>query len=106
MRLQRRCADFTSYIFTKQLVIIKPSVFRSSADQLGKILSTTFKISDNPVHLLWKISSIVGVPKKKSCTLCVALTSAVMNVFEKLVLRKFTSSSSELFRSSTVCLQK
>jgi hypothetical protein len=73
---------------------LKPSLLKVCADQLAGIFCTLFNLSlsESIVPSIWKTSCIVPVPKKSPVTAMndlrpVALTSAVMKVLERLVLR-------------------
>ena len=74
---------------------IKPSILKSCADQLAGIFCILFNLSlsESTVPSPWKTSCIVPVPKKSSVITMndlrpVALTSSVIKVFEKFVLRR------------------
>ena len=74
---------------------IKPSILKSCADQLAGIFCILFNMSfsESRIPSLWKTSCIVPIPKKSSVITMndlrpVALTSSVMKVFERFVLRR------------------
>ena len=73
---------------------VPPVVLKTCADQLAPVFSYVFNssLSQRKVPLCFKMSTIVPVPKKPAITKLndyrpVALTSVIMKVFERLVLK-------------------
>ena len=79
---------------------VPPATLRSCADQLAPVFTALFNKSLEQCHVprCFKTSTIVPVPKKPSIASLndyrpVALTSVVMKVFERLVLRSLKAAS-------------
>ena len=79
---------------------MSPATLRSCADQLAPVFAALFNKSLEQCHVprCFKISTIVPVPKKPSIASLndyrpVALTSVVMKVFERLVLRSLKAAT-------------
>ena len=82
---------------------VSPATLRSCADQLAPVFAALFNKSLEQCHVprCFKTSTIVPVPKKPSITRLndyrpVALTSVVMKVFERLVLRSLKAATLSL----------
>ena len=79
---------------------MSPATLRSCADQLAPVFTALFNKSLEQCHVprCFKTSTIVPVPKKPSIASLndyrpVALTSVVMKVFERLVLRSLKAAT-------------
>ena len=79
---------------------VSPATLRSCADQLAPVFAALFNKSLEQCHVprCFKTSTIVPVPKKPSIARLndyqpVALTSVVMKVFERLVLRSLKAAT-------------
>ena len=79
---------------------VSPATLRSGTDQLAPVFTTLFNKSLEQCHIprCFKTSTIMPVPKKPSIASLndyrpVALTSVVMKVFERLVLRSLKAAT-------------
>ena len=77
---------------------IKPKILKTCADQLAGIFTVLFNLSFSQciVPSIWKTSCIVPIPKKKPVSCLndlrpVALTSSVIKVLERIVLKRLES---------------